>query len=144
MAPVQSKISALPTLNLFFVPSSQRPQRSRPARDYNHMENGGGIDPPSANSSANSSTNSSTNSAASISAAGSPSPDGLEDTIVVDDTAPPGHDDCPSDDEIENLPAPSFADTTMTDAEKLDATKRWAAHRTKHEKKKRQKNSFVS
>jgi hypothetical protein len=134
MAPVQSKISALPTLNLFFVPSSQRPQRSRPARDYNHMENRGGIDPPSANSS--------TNSAASTSAAGSPSPDGLEDTIVVDDTAPPGHDDCPSDDEIENLPAPSFADTTMTDAEKLDATKRWAAHRTKHEKKKRQKNSF--
>jgi hypothetical protein len=135
MAPVQSKIGALPPSNLFFVLASQRPQRSRPARDYNHMENGGGIDPPSANSSANSAT--------STSAARPPSPDGLEDTIVVD-TAPPGHDDCPSDDEIENLPAPSFTDTKMTDAKKLDATKRWAAHRAKHEKKKRQKNSFVS
>lgn len=66
--------------NLFFVPASQRPQQSRPARDYNHMENGGGIDPLSANTSANI--------AASTSAASSPSPDGLEDTIV-DDTAPP-------------------------------------------------------
>ena len=134
MASVQSKIGALPPSNLFFVPASQRPQRSRPARDYNHMENGGGVDLPSINSSANSAA----------SAAGSSSPDSLEDTIIVDDTAPPGHDDCPSDDEMEDLPAPSFTDTNMTEAEKLDATKRWAIHRAKHEKKKRQKNSFVS
>jgi hypothetical protein len=45
---------------------------------------------------------------------------------------------------MEDLPAPSFTDTNMTEAEKLDATKRWAIHRAKHEKKKRQKNSFVS
>ena len=67
MAAVQSKIGALPPSNLFFVPASQRPQRSRPARDYNHMENGGGVDPSSINSSANSAA----------SAAGSPSPDSL-------------------------------------------------------------------
>lgn len=77
------------------------------------MENGGGVDHLSINSSADDAA----------STARLPSPDSLEDTITVDDTAAPGHDDCPSDNEMEDLPAPSFTDTKMIEAEKLGATK---------------------
>jgi hypothetical protein len=80
------------------------------------IENRGSIDPLSANSSANSAT--------STSAARLTSPNSLEDTIVVNDTAPPGYNDCSLDNKIKNLPAPSFVDTKITDAKKLDATKR--------------------
>ncbi len=66
----------------------------------------------------------------------------LDNTIVVDDV-PPGHNDYPSDDEIEDLPVPAFEDITMTNTEKQDALKKWSIHRQKHEKKKRQKNAFI-
>ena len=63
-------------------------------------------------------------------------------TIIVD--APPGHDGFNSEEEEEeDLPEPTYADTPMTDAEKLNAVKRWSLNRKKHKKKKRLKLSFV-
>ena len=63
-------------------------------------------------------------------------------TIIVN--APPGHDGFDSEEEEEeDLPEPTYADTPMTDAEKLNAVKRWSLNRKKHEKKKRSKLSFV-
>ena len=63
-------------------------------------------------------------------------------TIIVN--APPGHNSFNSEEEEEeNLPKPTYADTPMTDAEKLNAVKRWSLNRKKHEKKKRSKLSFV-
>src|SRR5208282_5830874 len=108
MAPSQSKITLTPPpSNQFFVPASQRPRRDRPVRNYNHMENGGGIDISPASSSPSPSMSSTTTIESSI------TPD---DTIVVDDV-PPGHDDYPSDDEMEDLPVPAFEDTIMMNME---------------------------
>src|SRR6266487_3898729 len=111
MAPTQSKIAPPPPpLNQFFIPASQRPRRDRPVRDYNHMENGGGIDVSPASGFPSPSLSSTTV----VESSSTP-----DDTIVVDDV-PPGHDDYPSDDEMEDLPVPAFEDITMTNTEKQD------------------------
>jgi hypothetical protein len=101
------------------------------------MANGGGIDLPS---SANDFEASPLPSISNTSSASSSIPPA--DTIVVD--VPPGHEDYPSDDEVEDLPTPIFAGQNMTDEEKIEACKRWSIDRAKHERKKREKSSFVS
>jgi hypothetical protein len=66
------------------------------------------------------------------------------DTIICE--APPGHEDWDSEDDadMEDIPSPTFNNTPMTETEKAEATERWTIHRNKHEKRKRQKNSYVS
>ena len=63
-----------------------------------------------------------------------------KDTIEV---AVPGDPDYDSNHEMEDSPAPTFAKTILTEAEKIEAIKAWAAHKTKHTRKKRDKNSHV-
>jgi hypothetical protein len=40
-------------------------------------------------------------------------------------------------------PEPTFANTTLTVTEKMEAIKKWAAHKAKHIRKKKDKNSHV-
>ena len=63
-------------------------------------------------------------------------------TIIVN--APPGYNNFNSEEEEEeDLPKPTYADTSIIDAEKLNAIKRWSLNRKKHKKKKRSKLSFI-
>jgi hypothetical protein len=58
-------------------------------------------------------------------------------------TALPSTPDYNSDHEMADSPAPTFANTILTEAEKIEAIKKWAANKAKHTKKKRDKNSHV-
>jgi hypothetical protein len=62
------------------------------------------------------------------------------DTIVVDPYAPMRDDD---DEEMPDVPTPSFEDTAMTEDEKLAAISKWKIHRAKHDRKPRDKTSHV-
>ena len=62
------------------------------------------------------------------------------DTIMV---ASPGDPDYDSDHEIIDTPQPTFANTQMTEAEKIEAIKKWAINKEKHTRKKRDKASHV-
>jgi hypothetical protein len=63
-----------------------------------------------------------------------------DDTIVVDPRAPMEDDE---DDEMPDVPTPTFEDTTLTEEEKLAAITKWKIHRQKHERKPRDKTSHV-
>ena len=63
-----------------------------------------------------------------------------DDTIVVDPKAPMEDDE---DDEMPDVPTPTFEDTTLTEEEKLAAITKWKIHRQKHERKPRDKTSHV-
>lgn len=147
MAPTISKMIGRhhpPPKKSFFVPrdpsqlqpepeSQPRERRQGTRRNYDQMQNGGGdvrLTPEDARSASTK---------AAFAAAGNVG----EDTIVVD--APPGHDEFFSDDEgMKDIPEPAFETTSLSDAEKLEAIKRWNLNRQKHERKKRTKSSFVS
>ena len=57
--------------------------------------------------------------------------------------ASPGDPDYDSDHEIIDTPQPTFANTQMTEAEKIEAIKKWAINKEKHTRKKRDKASHV-
>ena len=61
-----------------------------------------------------------------------------KDTIEVAVSRDPEYN---SDHEIEDSPAPIFTNTLLIEAEKIEAIKAWAAHKTKYIRKKRDKNS---
>lgn len=63
-----------------------------------------------------------------------------KDTIVIDPKAPRGDDD---DDEMPDVPTPTFENTTLSEEEKLEAVNKWKVHREKHERKPREKTSHV-
>jgi hypothetical protein len=119
--------------NSFFTP---RPQRAnRIFHDYNQMDSHG-VDSPA--------TPATPASAASAGLSNAIPGDLEGDTIICE--APPGHEDWDSEDDadMEDIPSPTFNNTPMTETEKAEATGRWTIHRNKHEKRKRQKNSYVS
>ena len=62
------------------------------------------------------------------------------DTIEV---AQPKDANYDSDEDIEEPLKPTFANTTLTEAEKIETIKKWAAHKIKHTRKKKDKNSHV-
>lgn len=147
MAPTISKMigrSRPPPKKSFFAPrdpsqlqhepgSQPRGRRQGTRRNYNQMQNGGGDVLPTPEDARSASTT------AAFAAAGNLG----DDTIIVD--APPGHEDFFSDDEeMKDIPEPAFESTSLSDAEKLEAIKRWNLNRQKHERKKRTKSSFVS
>jgi hypothetical protein len=63
-----------------------------------------------------------------------------DDTIVVDPKSLMEDD---KDDEIPDIPTPTFEDTTLTEEEKLAAITKWKIHRQKYEHKPRDKTSHV-
>jgi hypothetical protein len=131
-----SNVSRTPSQNSFFTPRPQRPNRI--FHDYHHMDSHG-VDSPA--------TPATPTTPASAASAGLSNaiPGDLEgDTIICE--APPGHEDWDSEDDtdMEDIPSPTFNNTPMTETEKAEATGRWTIHRNKHEKRKRQKNSYVS
>jgi hypothetical protein len=77
--------------------------------------------------------------AASISTT-TPSNEPAKDTIEV---AAPGDPNYDSDHEMKDSPEPTFANTILTEAEKMEAIKQWAAHKAKHTREKKEKNSHV-
>ena len=131
-----SHVNRAPSQNSFFTP---RPQRAnRIFHDYKHIDSHG-VDSPTTPA-----TPTTPPSAASV---------GLSNAILVDlegdiiiCEAPLGHVDWDSEDDVdmEDIPSPTFNSTPMTETEKAEATERWTIHRNKHEKRKRQKNSYVS
>ena len=44
---------------------------------------------------------------------------------------------------MEEPPQPTFASTELTEAQKMEVIKKWAAHKSKHTRKKKEKNSHV-
>jgi hypothetical protein len=70
-----------------------------------------------------------------------------DDSLPADDTIevqyPPGHANYDSDEDTTETTAPDLSTTTLTEAEKMEAIKKWLAHKTKHTKKKRDKSSYV-
>jgi hypothetical protein len=69
-----------------------------------------------------------------------PSNKSAKDTI---EAAAPGDPNYDSDHEMEDSPEPTFTNTVLTEAEKMEAIKQWAAHRAKHTRKKKEKNSHI-
>jgi hAT family C-terminal dimerisation region len=125
MPPVLSKPARVPksSTNSFFTPRSRR---DVPVRDYNNIERNEVMptNPPRAPT---------------ASAASSPTPSANEDTITVDTSI----DNSDEDEEMPDVPDPSFKNTPMTNEEKMEAIKKWKTHRQKHERKRRDKASHV-
>jgi hypothetical protein len=66
-----------------------------------------------------------------------------ESPVNTIEVAQPGDADYDSDTEMEEPTPPAFANTTLTEAEKVEAVKKWITHKEKHTRKKRDKGSFV-
>jgi hypothetical protein len=62
---------------------------------------------------------------------------------TINKVAQPGDPNFDSDEDMAEPPEPTFANTTLTVTEKMEAIKKWAAHKAKHTRKKKDKNSHV-
>jgi hypothetical protein len=132
MPPVQSKILKPSTSTSFFAPRSRRKLE---ALDYATIQRNK-VNPqnpprrPLTPSSSTTTTNTPNN---------EPSLDG--DTIKVE--FPPGYIEYDSDDDFDKTDPPDLLYITMTEAEKIEAIRKWTSYKLKHIKKKRDKSSHV-
>ena len=125
MAPTQLKITKSSAGASFFAP---RNRRNIAARNYANIERNE-INP----------QNPPRPAAAAATPSSSESLQG--DTIKVQ--FPPGHAEYDSDEDTTDTPPPDLSITTMTEAEKMEAIKKWLTNKEKHTKKKRDKSSHV-
>ena len=139
MAPVQSKPTAV--VSSFFNP---RPRRAGTTRDYTTIQRVevNPSNPTRASTTATSTSNNTSANASPSSSSSSTSMSDLPDGNTIICAVSEGHEDFP-DENMPDTPEPDLTLYEMTAEKRAEAIKKWKEHKSKHEKKKRDRSSHA-